>query len=111
MNDLNYLNVPAEGQGFCLRNYHAYSEVEDHEGKRNFVDLAMLQPIFAKTLEEAKRELATILKVDLRLLSEWECVGEEGGYCPSLCIGYKVGPFEAGYSFDVYAAVNTLYLV
>jgi hypothetical protein len=111
MNNINMLNVPAENRCFCLVNYNAYSEVEDREGKRNFVDLALLQPIFAKTLEEAKRELAAMINVDLRLMSEWECVGEEDGFCPSICIGYKLGAFEAGYSFDVYTTVNTLHLV
>lgn len=111
MNDINMLNVPSECRCFCLVNYNAYSEVEDREGKRNFVDLPLLRPIFAVSLEDAKRELAEILNVDLRFLSEWETVGEEGGFCPSLCIGYKFGAFEAGYSFDVFTTVNTLHLV
>lgn len=111
MNNINMLNVPSDCRCFCLVNYNAYSEVEDREGKRNFVDLPLLKPIFAKTLAEAKRELAAILNVDARLLSEWECVGEEDGFCPSICTGYKVGAFEAGYSFDVYTTVNSLHLV
>lgn len=111
MNNVDILNVPSNNRCFCLVNYNAYSEVEDREGKRNFVDLPLLQPIFAPTLEEAKRELAARLNVDLRFISEWETVGEENGFCPSLCIGYKFGAFEAGYSFDVYTTVNTLYLV
>ena len=105
------LNVPAENRCFCLVNYHAYSEVTDKDGKRNFIDLPKLEPIFARSLEEAKRELATRLNVDRRFMSEWECVGEEDGFCPSICIGYKFGAFEAGYSFDVYTTVNTLHLV
>lgn len=104
------LNVPAENRCFCLINYNADSEVTDCDGKRIFADLPLLEPIFAKTLEEAKRELAAMINVDLRLMSEWECVGEEGAFCPSICIGYKVGPFEAGYSFDVFTTVNTLHL-
>ena len=111
MNDINLMNVPAENRSFCLVNYNAYSEVEDREGKRNFVDLPLLKPIFAKTLEEARLELAVMLNVDFRFMSEWECVGEEDGFCPSICIGYKLGAFEAGYSFDVYTTVNTLHLV
>lgn len=111
MNDINMLNVPSECRCFCLVNYNAYSEVEDREGKRNFVDLPLLRPIFAVSLEDAKRELAEILKVNINFLSEWETVGEEDGFCPSICIGYKFGAFEAGYSFDVYTTVNTLYLV
>lgn len=111
MNNINLMNVPAECRCFCLTNYHAYSEVTDKDGKRNFIDLPKLEPIFAVSLERAKRELAERLNVDLSLMSEWECVGEEDGFCPSICIGYKAGAFEAGYSFDVYTTVNTLYLV
>ena len=111
MNDINMLNVPSECRCFCLVNYNAYSEVEDREGKRNFVDLPLLRPIFAVSLEDAKRELAEILKVNINFLSEWETVGEESGFCPPLCIGYKFGAFEAGYSFDVFTTVNTLHLV
>ncbi|MBQ2922662.1 MAG: hypothetical protein IJE60_06170 [Tyzzerella sp.] len=44
-------------------------------------------------------------------MSEWELVGEEDGFCPSICIGYKVGAMEAGYSFDVYTTVNTIHLL
>ena len=111
MNNINMLNVPAENRCFCLVNYNAFSEVTDRDGKRNFVDLPLLQPIFARSLEEAKRELAARLNVDLRFMSEWECVGEEDGFCPSICTGYKFGAIEAGYSFDVYTTVNTLHLV
>jgi hypothetical protein len=111
MNNINMLNVPADCRCFCLVNYNAYSEVEDREGKRNFVDLPLLKPIFAKTLEEARCELAAMLNVDLRFMSGWETVGEEDGFCPSICTGYKFGAIEVGYSFDVYTTVNTLHLV
>ena len=111
MNNINMLNVPAENRCFCLINYHAYSEVTDCNGKRNFVDLPLLEPIFARSLKEAKEELAKRINVPVSALSEWECVGEEDGFCPSICTGYKFGAFEAGYSFDVYTTVNTLYLV
>lgn len=110
MNNLNYLNVPAENRCFCLINYNADAEVTDRDDKRNFVDLPLLEPIFARTLEEAKSELATRLNVDPKFMSEWECIGEEGAFCPSICIGYKFGAFEAGYSFDVFTTVNTLHL-
>ena len=111
MNNINLMNVPAENRCFCLTNYNAFAEVTDKDGKRNFIDLPQLKPIFAKTLEEARLELAVMLNVDFRFMSEWECVGEEDGFCPSICIGYKLGAFEAGYSFDVYTTVNTLHLV
>ena len=80
MNNINMLNVPAENRCFCLVNYHAYSEVTDKDGKRNFIDLPKLEPIFARSLEEAKRELATRLNVDRRFMSEWECV-RDGSTC------------------------------
>jgi hypothetical protein len=44
-------------------------------------------------------------------MTEWELVGEEDGFCPSLSIGYKVGPMVVGYSFDVYTTVNTIHLL
>lgn len=111
MNNINLMNVPAECRCFCLVNYHAYSEVTDKDGKRNFIDLPELKPIFATSMEDAKRELAAMINVDLRFMSEWECVGEEDDFCPSICIGYKFGAIEVGYSFDVFTTVNTLHLV
>jgi hypothetical protein len=111
MNNINMLNVPSNCRSFCLVNYNADSEVTDCNGKRNFVDLPLLEPIFARSLEEAKEELAKRINVPVSALSEWECVGEEDGFCPSICTGYKFGAFEAGYSFDVYTTVNTLHLV
>jgi hypothetical protein len=111
MNNINMLNVPADCRCFCLTNYNAFAEVVDNEGKRNFIDLPKLQPIFATSLDKAKRELAKMLKVDINLLTEWELVGEEDGFCPSLSICYKVGAMEAGYSFDVYTTVNTIHLL
>lgn len=105
------LNVPSDCRCFCLTNYNAFAEVVDKDGKRNFIDLPQLKPIFAPSLKEAKHELARVLKVDINLMSEWELVGEENGFCPSICIGYKVGAMEAGYSFDVYTTVNTIHLL
>lgn len=105
------LNVPSENRCFCLTNYNAFAEVVDKDGKRNFIDLPQLKPIFAPSLKEAKHELAKVLKVNINLMGEWELVGEENGFCPSLSIGYKVGAMEAGYSFDVYTTVNTIHLL
>lgn len=105
------LNVPSENRLFCLVNYNALTEVKDKDGNYNFIDLPLLKPIFATSLEEAKRELAEVLKVDINLMTEWELVGEDNGFCPSLSIGYKVGPIVAGYSFDVYTTVNTIHLL
>lgn len=105
------LNVPSENRCFCLINYNAFAEVVDKDGKRNFIDLPQLKPIFATSLERAKRELAEMLNVDINLMTEWELVGEEDGFCPSICIGYKAGALEAGYSFDVYTTVNTIHLL
>lgn len=111
MNNINMLNVPSENRCFCLINYNAFAEVVDKDGKRNFIDLPQLKPIFATSLERAKRELAEMLNVDINLMTEWELVGEEDGFCPSICIGYKAGALEAGYSFDVYTTVNTIHLL
>ena len=105
------LNVPSECRCFCLTNYNAFAEVVDNEGKRNFIDLPTLKPIFAVSLERAKRELAERLDIDINLMTEWELVGEDDGFCPSLSIGYKVGPMVVGYSFDVYTTVNTIHLL
>lgn len=105
------LNVPANCRCFCLTNYNASAEVVDNNGNYNYTDLPLLKPIFATSLEEAKRELAEILKVDINLMTEWELVGEDNGFCPSLSIGYKAGAMEAGYSFDIYTTVNALYLL
>lgn len=111
MNNINMLNVPAECRCFCLTNYNAFAEVKDHEGDRVYIDLPKLKPIFATSLENAKRELAERLNVDIKLMTEWELIGEDDGFCPSLSIGYKVGAMEAGYSFDVYTTVNTIHLL
>ena len=111
MNNINMLNVPSECRCFCLTNYNAFAEVKDKDGDRVFIDLPTLKPIFAITLEQAKRELAEMLDIDINLMTEWELVGEEDGFCPSLSIGYKVGAMVAGYSFDVYTTVNTIHLL
>lgn len=111
MNSINLMNVPSDCRVFCLVNYNAYSEVEDREGKRNFVGLPLLEPILAPSMKWAKEELAKRINVPVSALCDWECVGEEGNFCPSICIGYKFGAIEAGYSFDVYTTVNTLHLV
>lgn len=111
MNNINMLNVPSDCRCFCLTNYNAFAEVADINGNRKFIDLPKLEPIFARSLEEAKEELARRINVPLSALVEWECVGEEDGFCPSICTGYKFGAIEAGYSFDVYTTVNTLHLV
>lgn len=111
MNNINMLNVPSESRWFCFTNYNAFAEVVDKEGDRIFIDLPMLKPIFANSLEKAKRELADMLDIDINLMTEWELVGEEDGFCPSLSIGYKVGAMVAGYSFDVYTTVNTIHLL
>ena len=110
MNNINMLNVPAASRIFCLINYTAFGESVDSEGKHHYIDLPLLQPIFALSLEEAKTELAKRINVDAKLLGEWDTVGDEDGFCPSICTGYSVGPFVAGYSFDVYTTVNTLHL-
>jgi hypothetical protein len=112
MNDINLMNVPADERIFCLTNYRAVSEVVDKDGKSNYIDLPRLEPIFAKSLKEAKSKLAEMVGVNPDLFNEWQTVGEEDGFTPSICTGYKVGAsFSAGYHFDVYTTVNTLYLV
>lgn len=105
------LNVPSDCRCFCLTNYNAFAEVVDKDGKHNCIDLPRLKPIFAISLEAAKHSLANALNVDISAMTEWELVGEENGFCPSICIGYKVGAMEVGYSFDVYTTVNTIHLL
>lgn len=105
------LNVPSDCRRFCLINYNATAEVVDNNGNYNYIDLPQLKPIFAASLEEVKHELAKILNIDINLMTEWELVGEDNGFCPSLSISYKVGTMEAGYSFDVYTTVNTIHLL
>jgi hypothetical protein len=111
MNSINLMNVPSERRLFCLTNYNAFATVVDNGGDQNYIDLPRLEPIFAVSLEEAKHKLAVMLDVDISLMTEWELVGEEDGFCPSISIGYKVGAMEAGYSFDVYTTVNTIHLL
>jgi len=111
MNNINMLNVPSDCRSFCLINYNAFAEVVDKDGKHNYIDLPRLEPIFAISLEAAKHLLASALNVDISAMTEWELVGVEDGFCPSISIGYKVGAMEAGYSFDVYTTVNTIHLL
>lgn len=111
MNNIEMLNVPSDCRFFCLINYNAFAEVVDKDGKRNFIDLPQLKPIFAPSLKAAKLQLAEMLKVDISDMTKWESFGDEDGFCPSLCIGYKVGALEANYSFDVYTTVNTIHLL
>lgn len=111
MNSINLMNVPLEHRLFCFTNYNAFATVVDNDGGQNYIDLPRLEPIFAISLEEAKHKLAVMLDVDISLMNEWELVGEEDGFCPSLSIGYKVGAMVAGYSFDVYTTVNTIHLL
>lgn len=111
MNNLTLHTVPADSRFYCLINYNAFSSVEDKDGKSHYIDLPRLNPIFASTLEEAKMKLAEILGVNENILGEWDVIGDEDGFAPSICIGYEVGPHSAGYSFDVYTTVNTLALV
>ena len=111
MNSINLMNVPSDCRIFCLVNYNAFAEVVDKDGKHNYIDLPVLKPIFATCLEHARQEVADALNIDINLLTEWELVGEEDGFCPSLSIGYKAGAMDAGYSFDVYTTVNTIHLL
>lgn len=111
MNSINLMNVPSKCRLFCLTNYNAFATAVGKDGERIYIDLPQLKPIFAVSLDEAKRELAEMLDVDISLMTEWELVGEEDGFCPSISIGYKVGTMEAGYSFDVYTTVNTIHLL
>lgn len=112
MNYNNLMNVPADERIFCLTNYRAISEVVDKDGKSNYIDLPHLEHIYAKSLQEAKSKLAEMVGVNPDLLREWQIVGEEDGFTPSICIGYSAGTsFSASYHFDVYATVNALHLV
>lgn len=107
----NLFNVPTKSSLFCLVNYSVCASVLNGD-ERIYFDLAPInEPIIARSLEEAKTILAKKLNVDVNLLSEWDLVGEEDEFSPSICIGYNAGAFGAGYSFDVYKTINTYHLV
>lgn len=112
MNNINMLNVPADCRLFCLVNYNAFGSMLTENGTHMHCALPQLEkPIIAPTLDEALKLLAKRLGISVDMLSPWEDIGEEDGFTPSLATGYKTATMEAGYSFDVYTTVNTLYLV
>lgn len=112
MNNIDMLNVPSDCRLFCLVNYNAFATIANKDGKETYVDLPLIEkPIIVKTLAEAKEKLAKIWNLSsVNLVDDFEEVGEEDGFCPSVATGFKTSVMEAGYSFDVYTTVNTLYL-
>lgn len=112
MNSTELMNVPADDRRFCFVNYNAFGEVRDKNGCDHFVDLPLLkEPIIASNLEHARIKLAKILRVPVDAMTQWEEVGEDDGFTPSLSIGFETTIMTAGYSFDVYTTVNTLALL
>lgn len=111
MDNITLHSVPFDSRFYCLSNYNAFTSVKDKDGKSHYIDLPRLDPIYAPTLEQAKTKLAEMLGINESILGEWDVIGDEDGFSPSICIGYTVGPHCAGYSFDVYVTVNTLALV
>jgi hypothetical protein len=112
MNSINLLNVPSDCRLFCLVNYNAFGSMLTESGTYMHSSLPQLEkPIIASNLAEARKLLAKRLGISADMLSQWEEVGEDDGFTPSLSIGYKTATMEAGYSFDVYTTVNALYLL
>ena len=83
------LNVPSDCRLFCLVNYNAFATIVNKDGKETYVDLPNIEkPIIVKTLAEAKEKLAKIWNVPVELVDDFEEVGEEDGFCPSVATGF-----------------------
>lgn len=112
MNSINLMNVPSENRLFCFVNYNAFAEIKDKNGCTLYADLELLkEPIIASSLDTARKKLAKILRVPVETMTQWEEVGEDDGFTPSLSIGFNTAVMSAGFSFDVYTTVNTLALL
>lgn len=103
-NDL--INIPADRLCFVFTNYNAFSH-----GENGFNDLPQLEPIFARSLEEAKIKFAKMVGISPELVDEWSEVGEEDGFTQSLNTGYVIDGTTYGYSFDVSMMINALALL
>lgn len=112
MNSINLMNVPSENRLFCFVNYTAFGEVMDKHGCNHFAELPLLkEPIIVSNLEHARIKLAKVLRVPIDTMTQWEEVGEDDGFAPSLSIGFNTTTMTARYCFDVYTTVNTLALL
>ncbi len=108
-------NIPADRNILCLVNYNANAV---NSWSKECIDSYPLlnEPIFGRNLDEIKSILANKFNLPLENLTEWEVIGDEDGFAPSICIELRnilCGEIhvDALYSFDVYTTVNTLNLV
>lgn len=112
MNNINLMSIPSENRLFCFVNYNAFAEMKDKHGCTHYADLELLkEPVIASSLDAAKEKLAKIFKVPVETMTQWEVIGEDNGFAPSLNIGFNTALMTAGFSFDVYTTVNTLALL
>jgi hypothetical protein len=107
--------IPADRNILCLVNYNANAV---NSRTKECIDSYPLlnKPLFGRNLDEIKSALASMFNLPLENLSDWDVIGDEDGFAPSICIelrGILCGEIcvDALYSFDVYTTVNTLNLL
>ena len=108
-------DIPADRNILCLVNYNANAV---NSSSKECIDSYPLvnEPLFGRNLDEIKSILANKFNLPLENLTEWDVIGDEDGFAPSICIelrGILCGEIhvDALYSFDVYTTVNTLNLL
>lgn len=108
-------NIPADCNILCLVNYNVSAHIPNG-GERIKSYPLLNKPLFGRNLDEVKSNLASMFNLPLENLSEWDIVGDEDGFAPSIYIevrGILCGEIHVDvlYSFDVYTTVNTLNLL
>ena len=108
-------DIPADRNILCLVNYNANAV---NSSSKECIDSYPLvnEPLFGRNLDEIKSILAHKFNLPLENLSDWDIIGDEDGFAPSICIELRnilCGEIhvDALYSFDVYTTVNTLNLL
>lgn len=108
-------DIPADRNFFCFVNYNV-SACIPNGGERIKSYPLLNKPLFGRNLDEVKSQLANMFNLPLENLSDWDVVGDEDGFAPSMYIELRsilCGEIhvDAVYSFDVYTTVNTLNLL
>lgn len=108
-------DIPADRNIFCLINYNA-DAFNSRTGERINSYPLLNKPLFGRNLDEVKSQLANMFNLPLENLSDWDVVGDEDGFAPSIYIELRsilCGEIHVDviYSFDVYTTVNTLNLL